>query len=161
MSVLVAMLLSVSAWAQPATGKQEAAKVLSGYYAIKDALVATSAAEASQKAADFLKTLKSIDPVKLPAAEQKSFAGYTRTLEKYGRAIQKNTDVEKQRTQFELLSKEMTAFTKAFKPEKAYIQYCPMAADGKGASWLSSKKEIANPYYGSRMLKCGKVTEEI
>ncbi|RYF87461.1 MAG: DUF3347 domain-containing protein, partial [Chitinophagaceae bacterium] len=36
-----------------------------------------------------------------------------------------------------------------------YLQYCPM----KKASWLSSEKQIRNPYYGSSMLTCGEVTE--
>ncbi|GAA4405462.1 hypothetical protein GCM10023187_23850 [Nibrella viscosa] len=141
--------------------KPEASKVLAAYYDIKDALVATNAKEASQQADAFLKTLKAVDHGKMSAAEMKSFAAYSQNLEKYAREIQKNKNVEKQRSQFDLLSKEMTTFAKEFKPEKTYVQYCPMAADGKGASWLSSKKEIANPYYGSRMMRCGKVTEEI
>ena len=29
-----------------------------------------------------------------------------------------------------------------------------MANNNKGGYWLSEKKEIANPYYGSKMLKC-------
>ncbi|RYF79677.1 MAG: DUF3347 domain-containing protein, partial [Chitinophagaceae bacterium] len=46
---------------------------------------------------------------------------------------------------------------KALKPgnEPIYLQYCPM----KNASWLSSAKQIRNPYYGSSMLTCGEVTE--
>ncbi|RYF82932.1 MAG: DUF3347 domain-containing protein, partial [Chitinophagaceae bacterium] len=35
--------------------------------------------------------------------------------------------------------------------------YCPM----KKALWLSNEKAIKNPYYGSAMLTCGKVTETI
>jgi len=42
-----------------------------------------------------------------------------------------------------------------------YKQYCPMAFDGKGAFWLSSSEEIRNPYYGDKMLKCGRVEETI
>ena len=29
----------------------------------------------------------------------------------------------------------------------------------KKAAWLSSEKQIKNPYYGSSMLTCGEVTE--
>jgi len=42
---------------------------------------------------------------------------------------------------------------------KLYEQFCPMY-DG-GTAWLSTKEEIRNPYYGSQMLKCGKVQREI
>lgn len=41
-----------------------------------------------------------------------------------------------------------------------YIQFCPMAGDD-GVKWLSDKEEILNPYYGARMLKCGRVVEQI
>ena len=32
-----------------------------------------------------------------------------------------------------------------------------MANDDKGGYWLSIEKEIKNPYFGSKMLKCGEV----
>jgi Protein of unknown function (DUF3347). len=31
----------------------------------------------------------------------------------------------------------------------------------KKANWLSSEKEIKNPYYGSTMLTCGSVVDTI
>ncbi len=40
-------------------------------------------------------------------------------------------------------------------------QYCPMAFNGKGAYWLSDSKEIRNPYFGDKMLRCGVVDNEI
>lgn len=41
-----------------------------------------------------------------------------------------------------------------------YVQFCPMVGDD-GARWLSDKEEILNPYYGARMLRCGRVVETI
>jgi hypothetical protein len=76
-------------------------------------------------------------------------------------AISKSQDVDDQREAFEGLSTSMIALTKATKPAKAYVQFCPMAGGGKGASWLSDKREVRNPYYGDKMLKCGSVKEEI
>ncbi len=35
--------------------------------------------------------------------------------------------------------------------------YCPMALDGEGASWLQSKKQIMNPYFGKGMQTCGDI----
>lgn len=40
-----------------------------------------------------------------------------------------------------------------------YKQYCPMAFNNDGASWLSAESVIRNPYFGSKMLNCGKITE--
>ena len=42
---------------------------------------------------------------------------------------------------------------------KLYQQFCPMY--DKGSAWLSTSNEVKNPYYGSKMLKCGKVQKEI
>lgn len=42
-----------------------------------------------------------------------------------------------------------------------YKQYCPMAFSGEGGYWLSSSKEVRNPYFGDKMLKCGRVAETI
>ncbi len=33
--------------------------------------------------------------------------------------------------------------------------FCPMAFDNSGASWLQMAEKIANPYFGSKMLRCG------
>lgn len=38
---------------------------------------------------------------------------------------------------------------------------CPMAKEGKGASWLQDNDEVSNPYYGEAMLRCGSVKQKI
>ena len=38
-----------------------------------------------------------------------------------------------------------------------YEAQCPMAQ----ASWLQTSKDLANPYMGQAMLKCGMVTQSI
>lgn len=40
-----------------------------------------------------------------------------------------------------------------------YAAHCPMAFDGAGAGWLQDTREIANPYFGAQMLRCGEITE--
>jgi hypothetical protein len=42
-----------------------------------------------------------------------------------------------------------------------YKAYCPMANNNQGATWLSDSKEIRNPYFGDKMLKCGSLKEEL
>ena len=53
----------------------------------------------------------------------------------------------------------MAAVAKAVKltGDPIYQAYCPM----KKAYWLSSQKDIKNPYFGNAMLTCGEVTETI
>lgn len=73
------------------------------------------------------------------------------------------TNIETQRTLFADLSNEMLAKVKAvgLQSGEVYVEYCPMALNDKGASWLSNHKEIRNPYYGESMLECGEVKETL
>ncbi|MCB9719699.1 MAG: efflux RND transporter periplasmic adaptor subunit [Candidatus Omnitrophica bacterium] len=43
---------------------------------------------------------------------------------------------------------------------KIYLAFCPMAFSGDGGHWIQDEKEIANPYYGERMLRCGEIQAE-
>lgn len=141
---------------------QTTAPALTAYLTVKDALVATDGAKAKTGATTLSSTLGKVDAAKLSAADKKALAmAKTNAL-----AISKTTDVDTQREAFEGLSNSMITLSKATKTAKrkaapTYVQYCPMAADGKGAFWLSDKKEVRNPYYGDKMLKCGSVKEEI
>tara|TARA_R110002167_G_scaffold56471_4_gene160244 strand:- start:12 stop:530 length:519 start_codon:yes stop_codon:yes gene_type:complete len=66
-----------------------------------------------------------------------------------------------QRKAFSELSTEMEALLRGkITSGKLYKDFCPMALNG-GAYWLSSIKDIRNPYYGAQMLSCGKVAEVI
>ncbi len=152
-AVLGLSLFSLAAFAQSTTP----VPILTAYYSVKDALVATDAGKAKAGAAALLSTLDKVDAATLSSADKKAL-----TIAKtQATAMSKTTDVETQREQFETLSSSMITLAKATKPGKTYVQFCPMAAQGKGASWLSDKKEVRNPYYGDKMLTCGSVKEEI
>jgi len=73
------------------------------------------------------------------------------------------SNIEVQRKAYEKLSSDMIALVKkaGVKNGELYVEYCPMAFDDKGAAWLSSSKEIRNPYFGDKMLTCGEVKETI
>ena len=130
---------------------------MTAYYSVKDALVATDANKAKTGATALVSALNNVDAAKLSAPDKKALA----TAKTKATAISKSADVDAQREQFEDLSLSMIALAKATKPAKTFVQFCPMAANGQGASWLSDKKEVRNPYYGDKMLKCGSVKEEI
>lgn len=73
------------------------------------------------------------------------------------------SDIKAQRTAFSSLSNDMIAMVKqsGLTSGELYAEYCPMALNDKGASWLSSDKKIENPYFGDEMLTCGEVKETI
>lgn len=68
-----------------------------------------------------------------------------------------------QRNEYANLSTEMIALVKksGLAAGELYIDFCPMAMNDKGAYWLSSKKDIHNPYFGEKMVSCGEVKETI
>ena len=72
------------------------------------------------------------------------------------------TDIEGARVEFDEISKAILETVRAFGHATVvefYESYCPMALDGRGASWLADDKDILNPYFGASMLRCGGVRE--
>lgn len=71
-------------------------------------------------------------------------------------------DLEMQRIAFFAFTKAVDKlFRDGLSGGTIYKQFCPMAFDNTGATWFSDVAEIRNPYFGEKMLKCGKVEEVI
>lgn len=73
-------------------------------------------------------------------------------------------DRDLQRLQFINLSKALINAVQSFGTSfesPLYIQFCPMANNDKGATWISTSEEIINPYFGDVMLNCGNVEDII
>jgi hypothetical protein len=120
--------------------------VLTGYFDVKNALVNDDAAKAKEAAGAL-------------AASTGDYAG---KLNESLNAIASTDDIEAQRVAFETLSMNLYDVAKEGGAGMTiYKQYCPMAFDDKGAFWLSSEKQVLNPYFGASMLRCGSVKEAI
>jgi Cu(I)/Ag(I) efflux system membrane fusion protein len=72
-------------------------------------------------------------------------------------------DLKMQRKMYKPLSKTIIEIVKSFRiyNKPVYIQFCPMADNNIGATWISETKEILNPYFGNEMLNCGETKEII
>lgn len=132
------------------------------YMKLKDALVASNA-EAAKAAANEVLTVAKAMPVATLTTDEKAFAE-EKTAEVISSAekVAAANDVAAQRENLELLSESVFSMAKAFGAAEGtlYYQHCPMAMNNKGAYWLSSSKEIKNPYFGEAMMGCGS-TEEV
>ena len=42
-----------------------------------------------------------------------------------------------------------------------FLIFCPMAFDGRGATWLQDREQVNNPYFGSMMLGCGELEKTL
>jgi Cu(I)/Ag(I) efflux system membrane fusion protein len=68
--------------------------------------------------------------------------------------------VDDLRARFEPLSLAMVGVVDNFGHKRSsplYKAHCPMAFDNKGASWLQDNERIDNPYFGSKMRRCGAI----
>lgn len=114
------------------------------YVGIKDALVNTDAETTQNK------------------AQELAEAGTTEEVVAAAQKIADTDDVNKQREAFSDLTEAMEKQLEgALASGEIYKQYCPMAFEGKGDYWFSNSKDIFNPYYGDKMLKCGRVDATI
>lgn len=132
------------------------------YFLLKDALVKTDAATASAKSKELLREINSVKMESLSENEHNTFMKYVSGLKVDAGRIAESKDINHQREYFTTLSKNMFELIKVIKPGyTVYLDHCPMFNDGKGADWMSKESAIKNPYYGSQMMSCGKISETI
>ena len=136
--------------------------VFENYFALKDALVKSDGNLASAKAKELLNALNAVQMNKLSNEEHTVWMKVMKDLIFDTEHIEETKDVGHQRDHFNTLSDNMYQLLKVSKQETpTYYQHCPMANNGKGANWLSKENAVKNPYYGSKMLTCGKTVETI
>jgi len=136
--------------------------VFDNYFAVKDALVKTDGETASTYASALLIALNAIKMDELSQEEHEAWMKVEKNLKFDAEHISETKDAGHQRDHFTSLSRDMAVLVKASKPkEKVYLQHCPMFNNGKGADWLSKESTIKNPYYGSKMMGCGKTKETL
>ena len=137
-------------------------EVFDSYFAVKDALVKTDGNLAATKAVSLLNSINSVKMESLTKEEHVEWMKVMKDLVFDAEHISETKDAGHQRDHFTSLSKNMYSVMKVSKQETpTYYQFCPMANKGKGANWLSKENIVKNPYYGSKMLGCGKVVETL
>lgn len=124
-------------------------EVYKHYLHLKDNLVTSDPAAAQKVGTELASALSNIKGCENTSSLAKKIAS--------------SNDLKVQRELFIALSSDIIALLKhtEINSGKLYVQHCPMANEGEGAYWLSSEKEIKNPYYGDEMLDCGSVTETL
>jgi len=124
--------------------------ILTDYIKIKDALVASDSEKVTLLAKTFLNDLNN----KMNSPSE--------ALSEAADRLSISRDLDTQRQAFKLVTEVLTQWVKSSNSrETLFVQFCPMAFKGQGATWLSWSKEILNPYYGDIMLNCGRIDEKI
>ena len=73
-------------------------------------------------------------------------------------------DIARDRATFRTLSEHLLAIAEASGNPVAQplsVVHCPMAFNDEGADWLQAQGDVANPYFGASMLRCGAVTRDV
>lgn len=138
--------------------------VMTTYFQLKDAFVASDTLGVNKAGAQ-LKVL--LDSLNLSEVQKADSLGYESIAGRPGDAAAEITgmlgenDIEKKRESFEMISNVFYDLVRVIKPtgQTIYYQFCPMAFNEKGAYWLSNTDSIRNPYFGSKMLTCGETKE--
>lgn len=137
----------------------KAEAILTDYFKLKDALVADDNAKAKELGASLATTLGKLDISEYTDTQQSDLKDIVEDAVEHAEHISES-DITHQREHFKVLSKDVTDMVAITGTENTlYQQFCPMY-DG-GSAWLSTSKDVKNPYYGSKMLTCGKVQKEI
>ncbi len=136
-----------------------AKQVMADYMALKNALVATDEAEAANAGNKMVGSLKGFDMSGYSATQQTELKDIITDAVEHAEHIG-TSEMSHQREHFKTLSKDMMDMVAITGTDATlYQQFCPMY--DKGSAWLSMEKDIKNPYYGSKMMNCGKVQKEI
>jgi len=133
--------------------------ILKDYFNLKDALVGDDNNKAKSLGGTLAKSLVNFDKSKYSENQQVELTDIIEDATEHADHISES-DIKHQREHFKTLSKDITDMVAITGTSiKLYEQFCPMYDEG--TSWISTKSEIRNPYYGSSMLKCGKVKRVI
>ena len=135
------------------------------YYVLKNALVATKSADANNAATQLIAIGDTLQAFLQKDAANTALKPFVDTIITQSKTIAGMTDesCEKMRIQFSPLSNALFGLIRKaeLKNVHLYRQYCPMALNEKGASWLSDDPEIKNPYFGKKMMECGETTDSL
>lgn len=136
--------------------------VLDRYFTLKDALVESDAETAKVRANTLKSEAERVDPEGLNQESLALWISFKEIIENASDELIREDDIDDQRYHFEFISEAMIEMVKTFRPVgyTVYHQSCPMVRGGS-ADWLSREEQIANPYHGDRMMRCGEIIERI
>jgi Cu(I)/Ag(I) efflux system membrane fusion protein len=143
----------------PATFNEELLKAIPMYLKLKDAFVSGNVKEASSQAEVTSKALAAANTQNLGGMEKSHLEKSIEMLN----AIASSDKLEDQRSLFVVLNQNIVPLAMNMENSNTplFIQKCPMADRNRGAYWMSTDREIRNPYYGDAMMKCGSIVDSI
>ena len=152
---IITLVSAAAASAQAATGKFDAGmKPIAAQYAKVHKALAGDSTKGVQAAAKKIAALAGkVNAKSVTGKHAKHYAGLPAKIKAAAVKLSEAKAIDKQRAAFKELSRPLAMWVTMSKPAGFNVVFCSMA---KG-SWLQVDKQIANPYYGAKMLRCGEV----
>lgn len=135
--------------------------VMTAYFAMKDALAHDDVAAAKDAAGRVKTALEKVDHGLVPASGHQAWMDAQRAMLDAAAAVVAAADLDAARGPFETLSDALIETVQTFGASGStpvLVYHCPMVRGGIGADWLQDREGTENPYYGSRMFRCGSLT---
>jgi len=145
----------------PAAFTAQLDTVLNAYFLIQKALADDQPEAAKAAVVQMTADLQNVEMKLLKGEAHMIWMKHLENLNRILEPIGKLTAIDKQRELFAQLSSQIIRTVNLFPVpnRKIYKGDCPMAFDNKGAVWLQDNGEIANPYFGEAMYRCGEIRE--
>ena len=134
------------------------------YQPVATALAGDDLKTAQQQLSRLVSAMDRISPANLEGATAEAWSREAADMEEILRQFDGITSIKEFRSQFALLSDELSVIFRLFgvaADMTLYEIHCPMAFEGRGAIWLQEDDRPRNPYYGAAMLKCADRTERL
>ncbi len=147
----------------PEAFRQQLGEFVTAYLNLKDAFVATDEKKATTEAKKALAILDKIDMGLLKGDAYIVWMNIQTPILNNLNGIIQMDGIEMKRSHFSIVSNELAKAVEKFgikTTTPVYLEFCPMAFENEGAYWISDSKEIRNPYFGDKMMKCGEVKKE-
>ncbi len=137
--------------------------LLTSYLKMKDDFFAADSDKASEQAKGILKNLEKVNMELVKGDAHMYWMKRAKIIKEKAKVIADADNIDTQRRAFKPLSETMIEVFKSFglESETIYVQFCPMFDDNQGAFWISTQKQIQNPYYGDLMPTCGDTKDSI
>lgn len=125
-----------------ASAAEQEQQILKQYEAVSAALVADNLSQAQAAAKELARAAQAVDKEELANG---------------ARQVAQSGDLAAARQHFATVTGKAIPVA-ATSDDEYFLFECPMVEDGR---WIRSEREVANPYMGQRMPKCGELVETI
>ena len=147
------MLMPATAFANPFDVQMNV--ILENYLKIQKLLASDQTTGVPELAKEINKTSKKLNLNEAPENFVNHYRNVPAQIQGSSLKMSQNTSIQDIREAFKELSKPVANWAEMAAPKDVNVYFCSMAK----ASWVQKSAQVANPYYGQKMLGCGELVK--